>query len=60
MTIEVGREVRGGDRVLSIRVPAAVAIALTERATREERTLGSLVRVFIRQGLEADPGRRER
>lgn len=49
--VEIGREVRGGDRVLSIRVPEEMAAALSGRAKAEDRTLNSLVRALLRQAL---------
>ena len=52
----IGRRLESGERVLSVRVPAAMARELTARAKREDRTLNSLVRVFIRRALETDGG----
>ena len=51
-----GQAHRERRRVLSIRVPSAMARELVARAKHEDRSLNSLVRIFIRKALETNDG----
>jgi hypothetical protein len=44
------------ESVVSVRMPSTMFRELRARARREDRSLNSLVRIFIRKALEADSG----
>ncbi|HXM76251.1 MAG TPA: ribbon-helix-helix protein, CopG family [Thermoanaerobaculia bacterium] len=52
----IGKRTESGERVLSVRVPSAMARELVALAKREDRSMNSLVRVFIRRALESEGG----
>jgi hypothetical protein len=44
------------ESVVSVRMPSAMFRELRVRARREDRSMNSLVRIYIRKALEADSG----